>query len=121
NKPIWTSSYVIFTGGMALHFLAMCYWLVDVRGYRKWAMPFIVFGVNAIAAFFLSGVMARTMGMIRFQSGESMVTLKGWIYGTFFQPHLSPVNASLAYALFYVGIWLGILTILYRRRIFIKV
>ncbi|HSK19122.1 MAG TPA: heparan-alpha-glucosaminide N-acetyltransferase domain-containing protein, partial [Longimicrobiales bacterium] len=46
NKNLWTSSYVIFTAGMACHFLAVCYWLIDVKGYRRWAMPFVVFGVN---------------------------------------------------------------------------
>ena len=49
NKALWTSSYVLFTGGLALQFLAFCYWLIDIKGYRRWARPFEVFGLNAIA------------------------------------------------------------------------
>ena len=51
NKSLWTSSYVLFTGGLAMQFLALCYWLVDMKEYRRWAKPFVVFGVNAIALF----------------------------------------------------------------------
>ncbi|HKC65219.1 MAG TPA: heparan-alpha-glucosaminide N-acetyltransferase domain-containing protein, partial [Pyrinomonadaceae bacterium] len=49
NKSLWTSSYVVFTAGMALELLAVCYWLVDIKGYKRWAKPFIIFGVNALA------------------------------------------------------------------------
>jgi predicted acyltransferase len=59
NKKIWTSSYVLVTGGLALHFLAACFWLVDVKGYRRWARPFLVLGTNAIAVYFASSVGAR--------------------------------------------------------------
>src|SRR4051812_9801377 len=49
NKALWTSSYVLFTAGLALQFLALCYWLVDIKGYRAWAKPFLIFGTNALA------------------------------------------------------------------------
>ena len=117
NKNLWTSSYVVFTAGMACHFLAVCYWLIDVKGYRRWATPFVIFGVNAIAAFFLSGLFARILTMI--PAGGT--TLKGLLYGTLFEPFLSPVNASLAYAIGFVLLWLGIMTVFYRRGVFIKV
>ncbi|MGH7448388.1 MAG: acyltransferase family protein [Longimicrobiales bacterium] len=117
NKSLWTSSYVVFTAGMACHFLAVCYWLIDVKGYRRWAKPFVIFGVNAIAAFFLSGLFARLLTMIPVAG----TTLKGFIHGTFFTPVLSPTNASLAFAISFVLLWLGIMTVLYRRRIFIKI
>ncbi len=118
NKPLWTSSYVVFTAGMACHTLALCYWLIDVRGRRGWATPFIIFGTNAIAAFFLSSLFARVIGMVHVADG---VSLKGWLYGTFLQSWLAPVNASLAFALLYTSLWLAAMAVLYRRRIFIKV
>lgn len=119
NKSLWTSSYVVFTAGMACHTLALCYWMVDIRGWRRWAMPFVVFGMNAIAAFFLSGLFARMLGLIHV--GPDGVSLKGWIYETLFASWLAPVNASLAFALVFTTFWLGIMALLYRRRIFIKV
>jgi predicted acyltransferase len=124
NKNLWTSSYVLFTAGMACHFLAVCYWLVDVKGYRRAAMPFVYFGVNAIAAFFLSGIFARVLNLVHVPggAGAASTTLKGWIYNSLFTPLFStPANASLAYALAFVAVWLGIVALLYRLRIFIKV
>ena len=117
NKPLWTSSYVVFTAGMACHTLAICYWLIDVRGQRRWATPFVIFGTNAIAAFFLSSLFARVIGMVRV--GD--VSLKTWIYENLLASWLSPVNASLAFALLYTTLWLAAMSVLYRRRIFIKV
>jgi predicted acyltransferase len=121
NKSLWTSSYVVFTAGMALNFLAMCYWMVDVRGYQRWARPFLVFGVNAIAAFFLSGLMARVLVMLRVPGLPERVPLKTWIFEGAFASWLSPVNASLAFALCFVLFWTGAMEILYRRKIFFKV
>ena len=60
NKALWTSSYVLLTGGPGLAGLAVCYWLVDIPGFGAWSRPFAVFGMNAIAAFVLSGLIARS-------------------------------------------------------------
>lgn len=122
NKSIWTSSYVVFTSGMALQFFGMCYWLIDVKGYRWWIKPFEVYGMNAITVFFLSGIVGRLLGIIKVPGGaDTMISLKQWIYASFFTPFFSPVNASLAFALFYVVLWLGLMWILYAKKIFIKV
>jgi predicted acyltransferase len=122
NKPIWTSSYVVFTGGMALVCLALCYWLIDVKGYRRWALPFVIYGVNAIAAFFLSSLFARVLVMVRVPApGGDSTALKTWIYQNLFASWLAPVNASLAFAIAFVLVWLGLMWVLYRNRIFIKV
>ncbi len=119
NKNLWTSSYVVFTTGMACLCLAACYWLIDLRGYRRWAMPFVVFGMNAILAFFLSSLFSRTLTIIKV--GEDDVVLKTFLFDRLFASWATPVNASLAFALAYVLLWLGILWILYRRRLFLKV
>lgn len=122
NKNLWTSSYVLFTAGMACHFLAVCYWLVDVRGYRRWSKPFVIFGMNAIAAFFLSSLLARIITLVRVPAGAETVPLKAFVFERAFAPYFAdPANASLAFALGYVLLWLGLMTVLYKRRIFIKV
>jgi predicted acyltransferase len=122
NKPIWTSSYVVLTGGLALLCLALCYWLIDVKGCRRWASPFVIYGVNAIAAFFLSSLFARVLVMVRVPAapGET-VALKTWLYENGFASWLAPVNASLAFAIAFVLLWLALMGVLYRYRIFIKV
>ncbi|MEO8647791.1 MAG: DUF5009 domain-containing protein [Acidobacteriota bacterium] len=122
NKSLWTSSYVLYTSGLALLTLGFCYWLIDIKGYRAWARPFVVFGVNALALFVFSGMMARVMGMIRFAGSDGKETsLQGWIFNTFFLSWAAPINASLAYATCFILLWLGLMWILYSRRIYIKV
>ena len=126
NKNLWTSSYVLFTSGMACHFLAMCYWIVDVRGYRRWAAPFVWYGTNAIAAFFLSSIVGRLTAfptLIRMPdpAGGDAIALKPYVYERFYAPLASPINASLLYALTYVFVFALVCWLLYRKRIFIKV
>ncbi|HEX8244087.1 MAG TPA: heparan-alpha-glucosaminide N-acetyltransferase domain-containing protein [Longimicrobium sp.] len=122
NKNLWTSSYVLFMGGMAMVGLAMCYWLVDVKGIDRWTRPFTVYGMNAIGAFFLSGVFARLLNLVKVPGGPAGTQpVKAWIYQNAFATWLSPLNASLAFAMVFVALWWGIMEVFYRKRIFIKV
>ena len=123
NKNLWTGSFVLLTAGIACVVLASTYWLVDVKGYRAWARPFLVFGTNAITAYWLSSVVAIVFDWVVITSpadGESLV-LKTYLYEILYAPWLASANASLAYALTYVLIWLGFLSLLYRWRIFIRI
>lgn len=117
NKALWTSSYVLFTGGLALQFLSLCYWLIDIKGYRKWAKPFEIFGVNAIALYVGSGIMADLLGVIKVQG----MPLGAWIYSHGFASWLPEVDASLAFAISFVLFWLLLMWLLWRRRIFLRI
>jgi predicted acyltransferase len=117
NKALWTSSYVLFTGGLALQFLSLCYWIIDIKGYRRWARPFEVFGLNAIALYVVADLIAVALGTIKV-GGD---TLGGWIYNHVFASWASPVNASLAFAICFVLLCLLLMWILYNRKIFLKV
>jgi predicted acyltransferase len=122
NKALWSSSYVVYTSGLALCFLGFCYWLVDIKGYKKWTKPFVVFGVNALALFVFSGLLARILGVIKVSGAEGKsISLQKWIFDTWFLPFAAPVNASLAYAVCFILLWLFLMWLLYRKRIFIKV
>src|SRR5947209_11317643 len=122
NKALWTSSYVVFTTGMALELLAACYWLVDIKGYKRWSLPFVVFGMNALAVFFLTGICARLLTLIKLTGTDGrQIGLQTVILKNLFLSWASPINASLAFALCFVLVWLGLMAILYRRGIFIKV
>jgi predicted acyltransferase len=121
NKNLWTSSYVLFTAGMACVAIATCAWLIDVRGEKKWAAPFITFGLNPITAFVGSGAMARVLGLIHLSPGGESLSLQQWLYRTGFASWLAPRNASLAYALAFVLVWYGILRLLERRGIIMRV
>ena len=122
NKALWTSSYVVFTAGMALCFLGFCYWLIDIKGYKIWTKPFVIFGVNALALFVGSGVMARILGLIKVGEidGKS-ISLQQWIFTNIYLPIGAPINASLMYAISFILVWLFICWLLYRKQIYIKV
>jgi predicted acyltransferase len=116
NKALWTSSYVMFTGGLALQFLALCYWLIDIKGYRRWSKPFEIFGLNAIALYVLGDLLANALDLIKIGNDS----LGGRIY-SFFGSWLSPINASLAFAICFVLFCFFFMWLLYRRKIFIRI
>ncbi len=123
NKQLWTSSFVLYTNGLALLLLGLTYWAVDLRGWRTWAQPFVVFGSNALFVFVLSGLLAELLYTIRWANtaGGDALTLKERMYDWGFTPYFSAINASLAFALVNVFFFLLLSWILYQRRIFIKV
>ena len=101
---------------------AVFYWVIDVRGYRRWATPLVIYGMNAIVLFVLAGLVGRLLGLIRWTDPNgAVVTLKGWIFQGLFAPLASPVNASLAFALSFVLVFLAIAWLMWRRKWFIKV
>lgn len=118
NKSLWTSSYVLYAGGWAASGLAMLYWLIDVKGYRKFTGPFVVYGINAITVFFVSGLVPRILTRIDTGGG---VNLRQWLYETIFTPYFSPLNASLGWAICYILGWYVILWAMHRKGIVIKV
>jgi predicted acyltransferase len=122
NKALWSSSYVVFTGGAALIGLALCYWLVDLQGYRRWATPFLAFGTNAILAYALSTLMTKMLALWTVTRADGMrVMLKTYLFEVCFLPLAPHREASILYALAFVLLWLGVTGILYRKRIFIKI
>jgi predicted acyltransferase len=122
NKNLWTSSYVVFTAGMACVTIATCLWLIDVQRITRWTQPFVVFGVNPIIAFVGSGMMARLMGsIIKVEQDGQTVSLQKAIYESAFASWLAPMSASLLYALCFVGVWFVILLLLHRKRVYLKV
>jgi len=121
NKSLWTSSYALFMSGMAMVVLGVSYYLIDIRAWRRGAKPFCVYGMNAITVFVLSGIAGRLLYLIRWPTGEDVIIFKDWLVNTFFLPWLSPVNASLAYAVCFVFISYLAMYYLYKKQVFIKV
>ena len=121
NKSLWTSSYVAFSAGAAALFLALCYWTIDVKGWRRWTKPFVILGVNALALYGFSSLLASILGSISVTPDDGRaVSLSGLIYTSAFEPLASPKNASLLYALANLAVLFLILLVMYRRRIFLR-
>ncbi|MCK5087522.1 MAG: DUF5009 domain-containing protein, partial [Melioribacteraceae bacterium] len=100
----------------------MCYWFIDVLDIKWWIKPFHIYGMNAITVFFLSGLMAKLMHIIKVTdpNGES-ISLKSYIFQNVYLSIASPINASLFFALSYITFWLFLMWILYRKNIIIKI
>jgi predicted acyltransferase len=121
NKNLWTSSYVVFTAGLACLTLAVCLWAIDVRGRRGWARPFVSYGLNPMLAYIGSGFMARLLGMIRVPATDGSLSLQQAVYEGAFASWLPPLNASLGYAVAFVAVWYGILVVLERRGVVFRI
>lgn len=122
NKGLWTSSYVLYTAGAASLLLGAFYWIIDVYKIRALFTPLVVFGSNAIVAYVGSSFVAKCMNIVTVAGPDSVqIPLKSFVYQNFFVPWAGSLNGSLAYAISYVLLWLLLIGLLYRNRIFIKV
>jgi len=133
NKALWTSSYAVFMAGLAMICLGVYYWLIDVQGWRAWARPFAIYGMNAITVFVLAGVLGRLSFEIKIATADGKsVSAKSWLFeklfasfaspdtAPFFGFLASPRNASLLWALTYVLLLYLVAWGLYRKRWFVK-
>jgi predicted acyltransferase len=117
NKPIWSSSYVLYTTGLATVILSMIIFVTDLRDHKSWSRPFVLFGRNPLVLYILSGVIVKAYGLIRIDDGGAY----GAIYKYVFQPIGGNYFGSLLFALFHVMLILGVAWWLDRRRIYFKV
>jgi predicted acyltransferase len=116
NKSLWTSSYAIFTAGLAAIGLAACYWWVDVNGTarrRTLTEPLVALGRNALLLFVLSGLLAKTLIYVKWP--DASMSLGRWIFVRLFEPLGPPRVASLLYALANLGLLAIVCWILHRR------
>ncbi len=120
NKQLWTSSYVLFTSGLACQALGACYWLVDVHGVRAVGAPFVPFGRNAIFSYLGSSVMARVLVfVVAVRVGESTLSGKAWLYSRLFRE--STCLTSAAWAFGFAAVFGAVAVVLDRKKIYVKV
>jgi predicted acyltransferase len=123
NKNLWTSSFVLFSGGLALLFLSLLYWMIEVKKWRgAWTMPILVFGMNAIAGF-VADSMIYGPGYTFTANGPNGTKMnwheaaQAWMEAA----GLGTANASLVYSLGAVTICWILLWFLWRKKIFLKI
>ena len=125
NKSLWTPPYVLLMAGWASFLFGIFYWLLDAMPLPLWrarwarlAHPFVVFGMNALFMFALSGFVGRMLVLIKNDAGT---TLKGMIYAPILALGLDPLNASLLYAIGFVLFMYAFAWSFYKKQWFIKV
>jgi predicted acyltransferase len=121
NKILWSSSFAVYTAGWSCLVLGIFYWFIEVRGYRQWAFPLVVFGMNAITLYVATGLFVRWIMLSWKVPWEGVETsLTGFSYRSF-SAFVGPVGGSLLYSM--VVILLGWLLCfwMYRKRLFLRV
>lgn len=123
NKPLWTSSYVLYTAGLAALAFAVLIYIIELEGYRKWTVLFSVFGMNPLFLFVLSILWGKTLRqLIGIPAGDGTATAGStWVYQNMFAPWAGLMNGSLAYALAHVVLFWLIGYALFKYRFFVKV
>ena len=107
--------------GMAFMIFGLCYWLIDGRGYRHWAKPFAIYGMNAITVYVMSGLLARGMTLVQWTGGGGKpVSLHAWVFDEVFLKLANPINASLLFAIAHVLVLYLVALAMWRKKWFIR-
>ncbi len=120
NKPLWTSSYVLYTAGIAIGVLAVIYLIADVLKFQVLGIFFMIFGINAMFSYFIAGIWIRTLLFIQVHSGSQKINLYQWFYEKVCVPVAGNLNGSLLFAIVQMLIIWAIALVLYRRKVFIR-
>ncbi|MDL2356614.1 MAG: DUF5009 domain-containing protein [Pseudomonadota bacterium] len=129
NKSLWSSSFCLFMSGWALIAFAAFYWLLDVNpsaavreAAARWCRPFVIYGMNALFIFALSGLIAKMLGFIKFsQPDGTKVALGKLLYAPIRAIPIAPVNTSLLYALLFNAFMFSIAWFMWRKKWYVKV
>jgi predicted acyltransferase len=129
NKSLWTPSYCFLMTGWALVVFSAFYWLLDVNPYNavreaaaRWSKPFIIYGMNALFIFALSGFVAKMFGYIKFpQPDGSLRSLGTTLYAPIAALPIGPVNTSLLHAVLFNACMFAVAWAMWRKKWFVKV
>lgn len=120
NKKLWTSSYVLYVGGLSMIFLSASIWVIDMLKWRKGVNFFLVFGANSLFAYLLSEVLVIFWYNITWDKNGETINLQEWIYQTIFEPIGGGNFSSFLFAIGYMLLCWVVCRWLYVRNIFIK-
>lgn len=126
NKNLWTPSYAVFMAGFATCIFGLFYFIIDAKGHKKWATPLVIYGMNAIFVFTLSGVVGRLLGLTKFyvQLGNGVyewVAVQRLVMDNVLLPMFTPLNASLAWAILWDMMLFFFAWLMWRKKWFLKV
>ena len=120
NKALWTSSYVLFTGGISAIVLAILTYFIDIKFWKKPFWIFQVFGTNSIFLFIISGIWTKTIIYIKRNLNGEVTSAYHYLYKSIYVPIAGDLNGSLLFALSHVLVFWLILYWMYRKKIQIK-
>jgi len=123
NQNLWTSSLVVFMCGMAMVILGCCYYVADVRKITWWTKPFVIVGVNSLFLWVVAGTTdsLTNLELVKISLADGTKAPLPEVISRFFASWIGPVNGSELYAFAWMALWLGVLTVMYKKRIIVKV
>lgn len=129
NKSLWTPSFCLFMTGWALLVFASFYWLLDANpsaalraSAARWSQPLLIYGMNALFIFALSGMLAKMLGLIRLTGADgTKVSLGNMLYAPLRGLGVSPVNSSLLYAVLFNAAMFAVAWFMWRKKWYVKV
>jgi predicted acyltransferase len=121
NKPRWTPCYLLYVSGVGFLLIALLYYLIDLKQSRWWIRPFLVFGANSIAVYFISievKVLLLNTPRVTLANGSKLSV------GSYFIDQLKHAlggwAGGWAFTILFIGFWWIVLDQMYRRKIFWK-
>jgi predicted acyltransferase len=121
NKSLWTSSFVLYTSGIALNVLSVIYWFVDIKESKKYPGVFLAFGSNAIASYMIAELTAILLYSVKISYNGTETSLKEIIFQSLNTGWIDPRLISLMLALLFVSLIALPIILMYKKKIFIKV
>lgn len=121
NKHIWTSSFAIFMAGIDYVVFGIMLWLVDGCGYRRYVRPFVILGMNAIAVYMVSELLAEFLGDVRIATAGTMRSLQSLIYRAAFLRFFSDQTSALLYALAFTLLMFAFAYWLHRKKWYFRI
>lgn len=122
-KRLWTSSFVLHTSGLAILCFAISHWFMDLLKFEIGTKPFLAFGANALAAYFVAGVFGKFTSVKILSMGHdgSVISIREWIFSKLLMIAPDPYVSSLAYSVMNTLLIFTLIWALYKRNIIIKV
>jgi predicted acyltransferase len=116
SKPLWTGSFVLVTAGLTTIVFALMYFIVDMRGLRRWCRPFMWLGANALVIYVGSEVVRRLLDEAVVTQGSGRTTPKAWVFWDVLEPAFRPwpEAASFVFAVGVLAMWMVVAAVLYR-------
>lgn len=120
NKNLWTSSFVLWTSGISLCVFGLCYFIIDILGVTLWAVPFKIFGMNALFIFIFHVILLKMQFMFFIKNTSGTKEYLGVVLAKYLFNGYSQANISLFYGLLFLFLNFLVAALLYRRKIFFK-
>ena len=122
NKKMWTSSYVLVSAGYSLALLAFCYWLIEIKNWRKgWTWPWLIFGSNAITAYMISELLPGILDLFHVSEAGRSVPISAWFF-THVNAHIpDPGWAAFSWSVLFAAVCFVPVWIMYKKKIFVKI